>query len=251
MINMYAHTNASAGGSALAESLGIKKIRHENSRYRGKEDKIVINWGSTELPLEVSKSKVINTPESVVAASNKLEFFNHLSMTDVSIPEFTTSEEQARQWLQEGKTLVARTLLRASSGRGIVMIEDLDAFVRAPLYTVYVPKKEEYRVHVVNGSSIDIQRKARNTDIPDEEVNWKVRTHGNGFVFARQGVQPPASVVTEAIKAVEALGLHFGAADVIWNEKRQMAYVLEVNTAPGLEGTTLERYSEAFKRELF
>jgi D-alanine-D-alanine ligase-like ATP-grasp enzyme len=53
-------------------------------------------------------------------------------------------------------------------------------------------------------------------------------------------------VTSEAIKAVNCLGLYFGAADVIWNDKEQRAYVLEVNTAPGLEGTTLENYANAF-----
>ncbi|MNY63636.1 hypothetical protein D3C86_2006230 [compost metagenome] len=47
--------------------------------------------------------------------------------------------------------------------------------------------------------------------------------------------------------AVNAIGLTFGAVDVIWNEYRHQAYVLEVNTAPGLTGTTLEKYAEAFR----
>jgi glutathione synthase/RimK-type ligase-like ATP-grasp enzyme len=47
--------------------------------------------------------------------------------------------------------------------------------------------------------------------------------------------------------AVAALGLDFGGVDVIWNERRQMAYVLEVNTACGLEGQTVNDYAEAFR----
>ncbi|MNY81884.1 hypothetical protein D3C86_2236870 [compost metagenome] len=50
--------------------------------------------------------------------------------------------------------------------------------------------------------------------------------------------------------AVNALGLDFGAADVIWNDHRKQAFVLEVNTAPGLTGTTLEKYAKALK-EIF
>jgi D-alanine-D-alanine ligase-like ATP-grasp enzyme len=44
-----------------------------------------------------------------------------------------------------------------------------------------------------------------------------------------------------------ALGLDFGAADVLFNARRNQAYVLEVNTAPGLEGQTVNDYAEAFK----
>jgi len=52
-----------------------------------------------------------------------------------------------------------------------------------------------------------------------------------------------------ALAAVSALGLDFGAVDIIYNEHENQYYVLEVNTAPGLEGTTVEKYAEAFAKE--
>ena len=51
-----------------------------------------------------------------------------------------------------------------------------------------------------------------------------------------------------AIDSVAALRLDFGAVDIIWNKRHDRYYTLEVNTAPGLEGTTLERYSNAIRR---
>ena len=53
---------------------------------------------------------------------------------------------------------------------------------------------------------------------------------------------------TIAVNAVKALGLDFGAVDIIYNEKENQYYVLEVNTAPGLEGTTLIKYAERFSK---
>ena len=47
---------------------------------------------------------------------------------------------------------------------------------------------------------------------------------------------------------LKELGLDFGAVDVIWNEHESKAYVLEINTAPGLEGSTVEDYKEFFNR---
>jgi glutathione synthase/RimK-type ligase-like ATP-grasp enzyme len=120
----------------------------------------------------------------------------------------------------------------------------------APLYTQYVPKRHEYRVHVFQGRVIDVQRKARRHDVADEDVNWKVRNNANGFIFARNGDAlgtVPDDVLYEATKAVTSLNLDFGAADVIFNEREALAYVLEVNTAPGLVGTTLENYTAAFE----
>jgi len=50
----------------------------------------------------------------------------------------------------------------------------------------------------------------------------------------------------EGLASVMALGLDFGAVDIVYNENDNKAYVLEINTAPGLSGTTLEKYVEVF-----
>jgi glutathione synthase/RimK-type ligase-like ATP-grasp enzyme len=51
-----------------------------------------------------------------------------------------------------------------------------------------------------------------------------------------------------AVHCVSALGLDFGAVDVIENKKG--SWILEVNTAPGLEGQTLEVYRSAFEQKI-
>ncbi len=104
-------------------------------------------------------------------------------------------------------------------------------------------------MHVLNGRVVDVQRKARNSEVQDDDVNWQVRNHQNGFIFMREGVTPesvPEQVIQESLKAVPALGLDFGAVDVIWNQNHDKAYVLEVNASPGMTGTTLELYCDAF-----
>jgi len=125
------------------------------------------------------------------------------------------------------------------------MAASRDELVRAPLYVRYVPKQDEYRVHVAFGRVIAVQRKARRTDV--ENPNWQIRNHANGFVFAREGVQAPIAVIDQAVAAVAAMGLDFGGVDVIWNDRRRAAYVLEINTACGLEGQTVNDYAEAFR----
>ena len=86
----------------------------------------------------------------------------------------------------------------------------------------------------------DAQEKRRRSGV---ETNSKIRTEEHGWVFCRGNVQVPDDVKLQAESAVSALGLDFGGVDVIWNEKEQQAYVLEVNTAPGLEGTTVTTYA--------
>ena len=65
-----------------------------------------------------------------------------------------------------------------------------------------------------------------------------------GWIFCKNNIKHIDSVKKLAIKAVETLGLDFGAVDVLfYNEK---PYILEVNTAPGIEGSTLTNYANTF-----
>jgi D-alanine-D-alanine ligase-like ATP-grasp enzyme len=75
-----------------------------------------------------------------------------------------------------------------------------------------------------------------------------VRNLANGFVFQRNGIEVPEvvrQVARDTLLAVE--GLTFGAVDVIFNERANRAYALEINTAPGLEGTTVDDYVTFFR----
>ena len=153
--------------------------------------------------------------------------------------------------MYDGEMIVVRQLARGHGGRGIMLISGEDEIPDAPLYTVYKKKKAEYRIHVFNGQVIDVQQKRLRKPADDEEItaNHQMRNFDNGWVYCREDVLAPDAVLDEAVKAVKVLGLDFGAVDIGWNEHYQTPYVYEVNTAPGLEGTTLEIYLNAFKRE--
>ncbi len=120
----------------------------------------------------------------------------------------------------------------------------------APLYTRYVKKADEYRLHVFDGRVIDIQQKRKRRGIPNEEIDYQIRNTASGWVYCRDDVDCPDSCSALAIRAVAALGLDFGAVDIGYNRHTQTPCVYEVNTAPGLEGTTLTRYYEALERRL-
>jgi glutathione synthase/RimK-type ligase-like ATP-grasp enzyme len=118
------------------------------------------------------------------------------------------------------------------------------------LYVQYKKKKHEYRIHLgwADGRGtvqIDLQKKV----VPHgtEPINTQIRNHGNGYVYARQGIAIPGAVMTAAHSCFEKLNLDFCAVDVIYNEHYDKAYVLEVNTAPGLEGQTVENYTTFFR----
>lgn len=248
---IYSYNSASASSKALAEALGIKRIKAVGSKFKDAAHNTVINWGSSDVPY--TNARVLNSGVAIGNATNKLKFFQ--KMTEAGLGEwlvpFTTSQDTVRDWLDEGHIVVARQKLQGHSGEGIVLLEGGDAeIVNAPLYTQYVNKKHEFRLHVRkhgNGDCFifDSQRKARKNDVPDDQVNWRIRNLDGGFIYAREGFETPACVYEAARQIFLATGLDFGAIDIIYNEHYNKAYVLEVNTAPGLTGTTLDKYAEA------
>lgn len=247
---VYSHNPHSEGAKELARALGIKRVKHgPASKFRGGRGNAIINWGAGTLPDQVAAcEKIYNIPQSIRNASNKLKSFELFAEAGVSIPQFFKTKEEARAYLQSnrGSSVVCRTVLNGHSGVGIVIADGEAGLVDAPLYTAYVKKSQEYRYHVFSGRVVDIQRKARRREVPDDQVNWQVRNLDGGFIFAREGVVESEEASENAIKAVASLGLDFGAVDLIFNERENKYYVLEVNTAPGLAGSTLDGYARRF-----
>jgi len=105
---------------------------------------------------------------------------------------------------------------------------------------------------VCDGAVVDVQRKARRKEVADKDINWKIRNHDNGFIFARGEAlgDVPEDVLTQSLLAMKTCDLDFGAVDVVFNSKEKLAYVLEINTAPGLTGSTLDGYVERLRKFL-
>ena len=232
----------SGGAKALGVRAGILRATKRQVAKHGDFD-MIINWGSSQRRFN---SEYINDPNKVCIAADKLRTANTFRDKGVPQPEYTTSLIEAAGWVEAGMPVMCRKLLRGSQGRGIVLASALEQVVAAPLYTKYIKKVDEYRVHVAFGKIIDVQQKKRRLEVPDEKVNWQIRNSHNGWVFARDGVIAPSCVRSAARDAVTALGLDFAAVDIGYNGHTDSACVYEVNTAPGLEGTTLERYFRAF-----
>jgi glutathione synthase/RimK-type ligase-like ATP-grasp enzyme len=247
---MYSHNPNSEGASQLAAALGIRRIRETGSTYVGRPGKIVINWGSSRIPDHIRGSRLLNAPDAVAMCSNKRSFFNQIAWNgeNVRVPENTTDQNEAMRWVLDGGVVCARTVLSGHSAEGLVILESGIDFVAAPLYTRYIKKTEEWRIHVFEGRVIARQQKLKRNDF-DGEVNWRIRNHDNGFIYAREVEEPHQDIVDQAVAAVAAIpGLDFGAVDVIWNQQQGRAYVLEINTAPGLSGQTVTDYANAFLR---
>jgi len=175
---------------------------------------------------------------------NKVEQFERFTLAGISCPKWARTSEEAR--VLACKTLFARTLINATCGRGIVEFDsDAAIYPRAPLYTEYIPKKAEYRFHVFGDQVIDIQQKKKKREFNEDERDTRIRNLHNGYIYSRDGVNPPNGAADLAIRAVAALGYQYGAVDLIYNEKRNQCYVLEVNSRPGLVGSSPFKYADA------
>jgi len=248
---IYSYNAHSESVKNLKEAMGLRKIRNTNSRFVGSRDKKVINYGSSNLPGEVLKCNVINYPNWVGTCSNKLSFFQLMNEGGPRIPAWTGSLDTVRQWIVEGHKVMARTVLQGHSGEGIIILEMNkpmpEGLEDCRLFTKYVKKKDEYRVHIVDGEIIDFARKALRNDVEPSPEKFLIRNYDNGFIYAREDVVLPEDVKVQALLAMEKSNLVFGAVDVIYNKSQDQAYVLEINSAPGMEGSTVTNYANALR----
>lgn len=255
-LKMLPYNMGSESAKNLAKALNILRVKPDGD-YVPKIGHTVLNWGSSRVPIWAQRAgnrgvRILNKLESVNNAANKLTALNILRNSGVATPDFTTSRSVAESWLQRGETVVERHELRGNSGAGIRIVnlddEEMPSTINsAPLYTKFIPKTAEFRVHVFNGEVIDyIEKKRVSSERRDETYNKYVSSVTSGWVFARTNIRDIPEVRDVALKAVRALGLDFGAVDVVYYDGRP--FVLEVNSAPGLQGTTLVKYVNALRR---
>lgn len=97
----------------------------------------------------------------------------------------------------------------------------------------YIESDREYRVHIFKGKSIRISQKVFNAD--------------GTYTTGKPGDIKLRRVRNAAKAAVDAVGLDFGAVDILARgENNEEVFVLEVNAAPGLGGTMPKLYADTF-----
>ena len=236
---------------ALGNALGwpVRKANREDVRplYAG----VVVNWGFSGPLFIRHDARLVNNPDAVAAACSKLYSLRLLNEAKVPCLEFSEDSNDALRWLEEGNSVVCRDLLKGRGGDGIRLInlkewrnagKPAPDFGQAKLFTRYFRKQKEVRVHVAEGRVLAIAEKRKRLGEP---ADYWIRSHSRGWIFAE--ARPPLGEADEvARRAVAALKLDFGAVD-IGIDSNNACVVFEVNTAPGLEGRTLEAYVNYFR----
>lgn len=249
---VYPYKLGSKSARLLSESLTATRVRPVG-RYTPRSGDFIVNWGASTVPgwyeaytafKRLGNIKMLNEPEAVAKASNKLTTFRILRDAGIRVPEFTPDRIVAGNW-NGRRPIYCRHKLQGHSGDGIEVISDPDTMLpNAPLYVRGIHNHGEYRVHVVDGDVISYTKKRKRRGADTEDL---IRNLDTGWVYTRNNLRRLDRVEDLAIDAVNALGLDFGAVDIIMNEDGDV-FVLEVNTACGLGDTTLNDYVEAFNR---
>lgn len=240
----------------LVKELGAKRLRKfDGLNFWDKKTKIfvepassIVCWGTT---LEsINGYKVLNSrPDSM----NKYQELVKLSMGGVSVPQprlpepGTTDAEFKKAgylgrtfWHQEGNDFLKHTW-------------------RMPdYYTKKINFVKEFRLHTFLGKSIRAGEKVVKKDhtLVESEKLWKpdsnlahpwIRSYNTGWYVRYDGFSSTPEMRAISNKACKLLGLSFAAVDLGMDAGGKL-YVIEINTAPGIEGGTLKAYAKAITK---
>lgn len=245
----------SNSAKVLAQALGLTRVEPGHPLLLKKREAI-INWGCSSLSYHVD-TPVYNYPPSVAWAIDKVACANRLEVKSVRTVNFCSGPYSNVRSKYPDDILLARYTVTGNSGEGIKIIRpgDPPPDKEPAAYSVYVKKTEEYRVHVAFGKVIHVVEKRKRAGVeaqPDEKL---VRTLGNTWVFCENDLgcdqrNDRTQLYAAAINAVAAVGLDFGAVDMLYSKAGEYV-VCEINTKPGIGSTsTLEAYTNAFKEKL-
>lgn len=227
-------------GKALATALGVRAFRDSlNLDFRSLEN--VVCWGARA----ESGRRVWNV--KAWGSSDKFRALRVMQDNGVPVPFFDIHPDAVMAKADSG-TVLGRNF-NHTQGRDVVVAHTLQEarLANSQFFVAYIPKVREYRLHVFGDRVIYTQ--VKRLEHPEQaDPNAVVWNHKNGYALnTQEGLRLNQTRIEAAVKAVAALGLDFGAVDLIVDEKGQ-EYVLEVNTAPGLEAKSLRAYVEAFRQ---
>lgn len=200
----------------------------------------VVRWGTSSSIRSPSEGE-FNSRRAVNSNTDKLGSLRTLRDAGINVPEFSTTLSDI------GYPALGRQREHTQGNDIELILQERDRYLTEnDFFVEYVPTQLEYRVHVFNGEVIKVHEKRK---LSDAENHAYIRNSDTGYIFVNPRDDPTPSDDL-SIGAVEALGLDFGAVDVIREEDTRDEYVLEVNTAPSLDEANLRRYGEQFAQEI-
>jgi hypothetical protein len=237
--------STSTTGKALIAALKEAGCKIEGGTQGPGKNKVgtLIRWGCSKL---VGKpGKILNKAKAIDLASDKLESLKTLKDNDIRVPEVFMPDKVTF----ESFPLLGRKKHHIAGNDIVFCLQKTDIpearAAGCTYFTKYIPKAREYRVHVFDGQAIKISQKLLTE--PNRNKDPWIWNFDEGYTFHVQKEKLPSMGKMMAMASVEALGLNFGAVDIIIGDDGK-SYILEVNTAPGLQtDSSIDVYVEKFK----
>jgi D-alanine-D-alanine ligase-like ATP-grasp enzyme len=155
--------------------------------------------------------------------------------------------------------VVGRKLLESYEGKGIIMFDPekgsptKEDVLACKVFTKFIPKDREFRVHVFKGKPLVILEKKKKKDWDGPTSKYIFNTE-NGYVFCQHDLDIAQSLNNAIqILAQQSSGVNnsdFQGVDIGYCSKKNNLFVIEVNSAPGIEGSNVGRYCDAIQAHL-
>lgn len=229
------HRKTRPTGKKIAAALGMK------ARFKTPVagDTCAVRWGTAE---HANIQSAIQDATAIAKAGNKFVALQCFERDGVPHPTFVTQLPAIRDGVWLGRAT------HGMCGQDIKIVTPGDIYpAKAQFYTKYIPNTREYRIHVFGDQILGVMGKY--LDFPEMAGDGYIKNMSHGYRFRTPSKELKPDRKEAAIAAVKALGLDFGAVDLIVGDDGK-TYVLEVNTAPALAPLTFEKYVAAFKQRL-
>jgi len=183
----------------------------------------------------------VNTLQSIIQASNKSGALTVLNNHGITVPKYYAFVDA-----EEIKYPVLARKTFHKQGRDIILCNNREEAVNAlhsgrDYLLEFIEARAEYRLHCIDNEIVKIFRKVRLS--PDSHDFIKCTRCGWGFYRTDMGQDWLQPMKSKAIESLKALGLYFGAVDMIHSTNHRFV-VLEVNSAPALNTDTLNVYTK-------
>jgi hypothetical protein len=225
---------------AHAYNKGFSLLTSDSELPSDAEEQVLVRWGNISHQKWDSIFRlVLNEAEAVGRNIDKLDALRMMRRKGISIPRFY----ETRDLKPDVFPVLGRRQAHAR-GRNIKLLKGIRDFRRdnaSDFWVEFIPALKEYRYHVFGSRIVRVSEKVQTPGAH----KW-IRSFRRGWDFIEIKASFPETTA-EAVGAVKAIGLDWGAVDIILSEAGK-PFVLEVNTGPRLNKEGRRIWVKAIKR---